>query len=191
MSNNKKLFLYQIISLILSSILGILFHFTYNLSGNNKIIALFSAVNESTWEHLKLIFFPMLIPTILGYIFLKDNFSNFLCVRTIAIISAMLFTIIFFYTYTGILGKNIAFVDISSFFISILIGEYITDLLINNKIKCNKTIAIAFLFFILILFVIFTFNPPKIQLFKDPITSSYGIFKLFFYICENFGSSIF
>ena len=175
MNSKKRLFVYQIISLILSSVLGVLFHYTYELSGNNKFVALFSAINESTWEHLKLIFFPMIITTFLGYIFLKNEFDNFLCARTIAIIIAMLFTVVFFYTYTGILGKNIAFIDISSFFISILIGEYITDLLINNKVKCNKNIAIIFLLGIAIMFVLFTFRPPQIQLFKDPINSSYGI----------------
>ena len=47
------------------SVLGVLLHFTYEWSGDNPIVALFSAVNESTWEHLKLLFFPMLLLTII------------------------------------------------------------------------------------------------------------------------------
>lgn len=43
---------------IFISILGVLLHFTYEWSGDNPAVGLFSAVNESTWEHLKLIFFP-------------------------------------------------------------------------------------------------------------------------------------
>ena len=45
---------------IFISVLGVLLHFTYEWSGNNPIVGLFSATNESTWEHLKLLFFPML-----------------------------------------------------------------------------------------------------------------------------------
>ena len=87
----------------------------------------------------------------------------------------MIFTIVFFYTYTGMLGRNIAFVDISSFFISILIGEYVTYKLVKSDFKCNKTISTVILFFLFILFAIFTFNPPNIGLFEDPITGTYGI----------------
>ena len=60
----KKIIRFQIFSVIFTWILGTILHFLYEWSGDNKIIASFSAVNESTWEHLKLVFFPMLITTI-------------------------------------------------------------------------------------------------------------------------------
>ena len=40
---------------IFISVLGVLLHFTYEWSGDNAVVGLFSAVNESTWEHLKLL----------------------------------------------------------------------------------------------------------------------------------------
>ena len=60
---------WQIMTAIIGIILGTIFHFTYEWSGKKVIIGLFSAVNESTWEHLKLLFFPMLITTFIGYFF--------------------------------------------------------------------------------------------------------------------------
>ena len=87
----------------------------------------------------------------------------------------MLFMIIFFYTYTGILGKNIAFINIISFFISVIIGEFISYVLIVNKFKCNKLISIIILIIITLLFIIFTFDTPQIGIFKDPIYGTYGI----------------
>ena len=54
-----KIKTWQIITVIICLILGTLLHFTYEWSGENPIIALFSAVNESIWEHLKLAFYPM------------------------------------------------------------------------------------------------------------------------------------
>lgn len=166
---------YQIFSIIFTFILGSLLHFTYDLSGRNTIVGLFSSVNESTWEHLKLLFFPMLLTTIIGYFYLDKKVKNFICSKTIGIIISMLFTVIFFYTYTGILGKNIAIIDIASFFIATILGEFIAYILIINRFKCNSRTSIIILSILLVCFVVFTFYTPKIGLFKDPITNKFGI----------------
>lgn len=164
----KSLRNYQIFSVLFTFILGTLLHFTYKWSGQNQIVAIFSSINESTWEHLKLLFFPMLITTILGFFLFKKKYSNFLCSKTLGIIIAMLFTVIFFYTYTGILGKNIAFIDIALFFVATVLGELCSYLLIINHFKCNNIIAIIVIIILLVFFIIFTFYPPDIGLFKDP-----------------------
>ena len=171
---NKKVRIYQIFSIILIWVLGTLFHFTYQLSGENKIVAIFSPINESTWEHLKLIFFPMLLTIIIGYFWIRKDAPNFLCSKTIGTLISMAFTVVFFYTYTGILGKNIAIIDISSFFISTALGEFIAYILIINNFKCNNKIAITILITIFICFIAFNYVPPRIGLFKDPITGRYG-----------------
>ena len=175
MMSKTKIRNYQIFSIIFTFILGTLLHFTYDLSGQNAFVGLFSAVNESTWEHLKLLFFPMLLTTIIGYFYLDKKVKNFICSKTIGIIISMLFTVIFFYTYTGILGKNIAIIDIASFFIATILGEFITYILIINNFKCNNKTAIIVLVILLICFIVFTFYAPKIGLFKDPITNKFGI----------------
>ena len=175
--NIKNIRNYQIFSIIFTFILGTLLHFTYKLSGNNGLVAIFSAINESVWEHLKLLFFPMLLTTIIGYFYFGKRLSNFLCSKTIGIVVAMMFTVIFFYTYTGILGTNIAIIDIASFFIATIIGEVTSYLLIINKFNCNNKIAIPILVIIFISFVVFTFKTPQIGIFKDPITGQYGIIK--------------
>lgn len=172
--DKSKFLKFQFFSAIFAIVLGTILHFTYEWSNQNSLIAAFSSVNESTWEHLKLAFFPMLISTIIGFfIFRKD--TNFLCSKAIGIITAISFITIFFYTYTGILGRNIAFIDISSFVIAIILGEYISYNKINSHFKCNNKIAIIVLAFLLFCFIFFTYNPPKIQLFQDPITGLYGI----------------
>ena len=165
---------YQIFSIIFTFILGILLHFTYDLSGNNPIIAIFSSINESVWEHLKLLFFPMTLTLIIGYFYFGKSIPNFICSKTLGIIFSIIFTIIFFYTYTGILGKKIAFIDILSFFIATILGELLSYILIINNFKCNKHISIFVLIILFFCFIIFTFNPLKIGLFKDPITSQFG-----------------
>ena len=168
---------YQIFSTIFVCILGTLLHFTYKFFGRNIFIASFSAVNESVWEHLKLLFFPMLITTIIGYFYIGKNEPNFLCSKTLGILTAMSFIIIFFYTYTGIIGKSIIFIDITSFFVAVILGEYLSYRLITSNFMCNNIIAISILIIILICFIVFTFFTPNIGIFKDPVTNEYGIIK--------------
>ena len=180
MTDKKVIAKFQIFSVIFTMILGTLLHFTYEWSNNSLLIASFSAVNESTWEHLKLVFFPMLITTIVGFLVIGKDNKKFWCAKTIGIILAMSFIIVFFYTYTGIIGTNFAILDIGSFFVAVILGEYVAYKIMTNdeyKLKCNKRIAVIGLICILLCFIIFTYLPPHIGLFKDPISNGYGIQK--------------
>ena len=175
MKNKNSIKKFQIFSAIFTMILGTLLHFTYEWSNCNLLVASFSAVNESTWEHLKLLFFPMLLTTILGYFYIGKNTLNYICAKTIGILSAICFTTIFFYTYTGIIGTNFSFLDIGSFFMAVILGEYIAYKILLSNFLCNKKIAIIVLSILLICFVLFTYITPQIGIFKDPVTNSFGI----------------
>lgn len=158
-------------------IVGTFLHFTYEFSNYNNLIGIFSPVNESVWEHLKLLFSPTLLTIFISYIIIKNNYPNYLYVKSKGLFIALCFIIIFFYTYTGILGKNILLVDITSFFIAVLILEIYTLKKALSNAKYFNFRAIAFLTILLIAFLIFTFNPPKIGLFKYPLTNNFGIQK--------------
>lgn len=165
---------FEIISTIFIIILGTLLHFTYNWSNNNSIVGLYSPINESIWEHLKLIFYPMLIITIIGNILYKKSIPNYVCIKTKTIILSILFIVISFYTYSGIIGTNYGVINILLFIISIIIGQLYAYKLIKNNYKCNTKYSILILLLLFDCFVIFTFYPPHINLFKDPITNTYG-----------------
>ena len=160
---------YIIYSTLFIMILGTLLHFTYDWSNQNPIVASFSAINESTWEHLKLVFFPMLLTTIVGYFLFGKNVQNFLCANILGIITAISFIVIFFYTYTGIIGTNFAILDIGSFFVSILLGEFVIYKVLNSNLKCNKYLAITAFILLLFCFIFFSYFPPKLGLFEDPL----------------------
>lgn len=171
---------FEILSTIFIIILGVILHFTYEWSNNNYFVGTFSAVNESTWEHLKLVFFPMLITTILGYFIFSKDFKNYLCAKTQGILFAMSFTVIFFYTYTGIIGTNFAILDIGSFFVAVILGQFHAYKIIKNGISCNNKISFIILIILLFCFVTFTFYPPEIGLFEDVTTvwDNMGIMEL-------------
>lgn len=175
MPKKNKILIIEIVSTIFIIILGILLHFTFEWSNNNLLVGTFSPINESIWEHLKLIFFPSLITTIIVYFYEGKNIANYLCAKVVGIIFAIFFTITFFYTYTGIIGTNFAIVDISSFFIAVVLEQYISYKKIQSKFSCNKIKVITILIIMYLCFLIFTFIPPNIGLFKDPITGMFGI----------------
>ncbi|WP_286082764.1 DUF6512 family protein, partial [Parablautia intestinalis] len=61
LSSMKSLKQYTAIGIIFVLLAGTLAHFVYDWSGNHAVIGLFTPVNESIWEHMKLLFFPMLL----------------------------------------------------------------------------------------------------------------------------------
>lgn len=165
---------FEIINTIFIMIFGTLLHFTFEWSNKNSLVAIFSPVNESIWEHLKLLFFPMILSTIIGYFYKGKNIHKYLCAKIIGIISAIIYIIIFFYTYTGIIGTNFAIVDIRSFFIAVLLGQYISYKKMETEIHCSNIVGITILLILCWCFLIFTFFPPHIGIFKDPITGTFG-----------------
>jgi len=173
----NKILKFTIFSGIFVMILGTLLHFTYELSGNNTFVAAFSAVNESTWEHLKLLFYPMFLTTIIGYFYLGKTSPNFLCARLLGILTAILFTIVFFYTYTGVIGTNFAFIDISIFFVAVILGELVSYKILSSNFTCNVGIAFCCILILLACFITFTYFTPEIGLFRDPVTGLFGIIK--------------
>lgn len=171
----KKLKYAELIGIVFTIIVGCLLHFAFEWSGNNQFVALFSAVNESTWEHLKLLFFPYLIYAILEYIYIGKEYPNFVTAKCIGVICGLVLIPILFYAYTYILGTNYFILDISIFIIAVIVSYIVSyNILLNTDFKLNIICALI-LIFITIAFFIFTFNPPMCFIFLDPITNSYGI----------------
>jgi len=171
---NNKLLKFEIISTIFILLAGTLLHFTYEWSHNNILVGIFSAVNESVWEHIKILFIPTVITILVGSYYFK-NIPNYLCSKTKGLLISMSFIVIFYYTYSGIIGTHYPVVDILSFIVAIIIGLIYTIRQINNENKCNNKQSIITLVALLCLFIIFTFNPPHLNIFKDPKTNNYGI----------------
>ncbi len=174
---NNKLFKNSVIGFVFVSVLGTLGHFLYKWSGYNLLIGLFFPVNESVWEHLKLLFFPYLIWTIIQY-FLQDKKCEIIIAKSIGAIAGMLSIVMFFYTYTGISGKTIDILNVISFFIGVIIAFAVDYLIIKfKKLNNPKLSIVGIIIFIIIcaMFVTFTVVPPLIPLFKDPQTATYGI----------------
>ncbi|MDF2880331.1 MAG: hypothetical protein K0R54_888 [Clostridiaceae bacterium] len=101
-----KIFLWESFGVIFISSIGAILHFTYECSHEYKPLPLISAVNESTWEHLKIAFWPTLIYSILEYIPLSKITNNFIISKAACMIVIPISIIILFYSYTKVLGRN-------------------------------------------------------------------------------------
>lgn len=156
-------------------------HFVYEWTGKNIVAGLFAPVNESPWEHLKLTFWPVLIWWLVGYLAImrKKEYGFPRAALTCAVteLFSVVFTLAFFYTYTGALGAESLLVDIIGLFFGLFLGI----LLARHIYKHTKPgMFAAFVCVVVILvmaaaFLWFTFETPHLPVFKDPPTGTYGI----------------
>lgn len=163
---------------VFTIIFGTLLHFVFQWSRNNPIVGIVGAVNESTWEHLKLLFFPMLFYTIFEYFAYGKDTDNFIPARAVSILAGMFIIVSSFYTYTGILGKNLLPLDIGTFILG-TVGTYIIGykIMLSNALSSKKMnfAGIVILILLIFSFAVFTFSPPEIGLFLDPATGKYAL----------------
>jgi hypothetical protein len=163
---------YNLLAFIFIGTLGAISHFVYEWSGNNKIIGYFFATNESTWEHLKLLFFPTLIYSFLEYFFVKKEIKNYIPAVVFSVIIGMLSIVVLFYTYKGVLGYNVDFMNILIYYLGLLISLIIKNKIIDSEILSGKNFTIVFLslaFLIAVAFFRFTYFPPQLNIFKPPV----------------------
>lgn len=165
----KRLKRYTVAGILFVLITGTISHFIYKWSGNNPIAGIFFPVNESTWEHMKLCFFPMLLYSIFMNRQLRHDYP---CVTHALLSGVLLGTLlipVLFYTYSGILGYHSLPLDIATFVLSVLISFFAVYRL---SLSCGADSAgfLLKLFTILLLlgFLLFTFYPPQIGIFNDP-----------------------
>lgn len=161
----------NVIAFFIISIIGTLSHFVYEWTGKPYLIGLFFPVNESTWEHLKLLFFPSLIYFAVVYFTLKEKPKNYISATAISIIAGMVSIVVMFYTYQGVLGRNIDFLNILIYFLGVAVTIYIMQRILKTQSFSSGTANIISLFFLLltaILFVSFSFNPPSLGIFLPP-----------------------
>ena len=167
---------WQFVGFIGVSLGGTLLHFLYDWSGESVLMAPFSGVNESTWEHMKLLFFPLFLFALIQRHFFKEC-EEFWCIKLVGTVAGLVTIPMLFYTYNGMFGRSPDWINISIFFVAVAVSFWLeAQLLKKDCIDCKRPyLAFAVICLIGVLFVIFTFAPPQLPLFQDPLTGTYGI----------------
>lgn len=166
----------ELIGFFFILIMGTLSHFFYEWSGHKKIFAIFFAVNESTWEHIKLALGPTFLWMLIETPFLELN-NNFLLSKLVCLLTIIIFIPVFYYTYRAIFKKNIFLLNILEFILAIALGQTLSYIVYNSPVVSPIICYISFLLIniILILYLTCTYYPPRNFLFQDPINKKYGV----------------
>lgn len=176
---NRRILIIEAITAIVAIGLGFLFHFTFEFLNSSKVAAPFFPVNESVWEHLKLIFYPLILTALGEYFLLNKPYKSFIAVKTAGIWLAIIFTVFVYYIFYGIAGikENMA-VTLTIYILSFALEVYFVTKYLPRPVwagKNRRNIAIFVLVMTALLFGIFTFAPPHIQLFFDPMHKTYSL----------------
>ncbi len=159
---------YTIIGIIFVLVLGTLSHFLYDWTGNNHIAGYFMPINESVWEHMKMIFFPMLFYSLFIIFKLKKTYPYIASSFCFGILTGTALIPVLFYAYTALLGKDYLIIDIGIFILSVIIAFCFSyKLTLSCKLESCTFLLCYVACLIFISFVLFTYHPPKAGLFSD------------------------
>ena len=154
------------------TLLGTLLHFLHDWTG---AFAIFSGVNESTWEHMKLLFWPLLLFAIFQRFFFREE--NYWHIKLVATVLGLTLIPVLFYTYNGMFGKSPDWVNIAIFYVAAG-GAFLFEWWAFRKNLLqwkHPQLALGVILLLGALFMVFTFATPKIPLFQDPVTGEFGI----------------
>ena len=154
-----------IIGAVVTIVLGILSHFVYDWTGQNFCVGLFFPINESTWEHMKLVYFPMLLVTLTAGRFLEKRYPCIYDAMFLGTFAGLFLLPVLFYTYSGILGFRVDWINIAIYIISILASYLVVYLVASDGKERNSKLIRYIYYAFLLAFMIFTVYPPGIGLF--------------------------
>lgn len=164
-----KLETYTLIGILVLFVVGSLFHFLYSLTGECFIVGLFVPINESIFEHTKMVVLPIFIWWSIFYLFRKkDLFVNaWFTSALIAMISAIIAIPMLFYFYSQAFGIESLVIDILILLVSLAIGQILGLHYYRHGKGIEYHFAIVLMIVIIILFAFFTINPPAFPIFNS------------------------
>ena len=157
---------------------GASLHFLFEWSGYSRPVALIAAVNESTWEHFKIAFWPTFIWALIEYPFQKDQTRNFIVAKAAGLLTMPLVIAAFFYAYTAITGEHYLLADIIIFILAVISAQLVSmRLMIQDSFEAAglRRLAIAGILVMVIAFSTLSYYPMKNFLFAHPESGEYGI----------------
>lgn len=159
------------LAFIIIGTVGTLWHFVYNWSGESPIVGAIAPVNESVWEHLKLLFFPALFYFAVEFFLCRERYENLIPAGVIGIFAGMLTITAFFYTYTGVLGFDLPSLDIFSYFLGLGVTLFVKSRILRKKSFSSKTakyLSLILTAVTAVLFGVWSFYPPRLGIFIPP-----------------------
>ena len=150
----------KIINVVFLFLLSYLWHFMYDLLPNN-FFALFFPVNESIWEHMKIIYYCLLLSSVLEFILyhkFKIKINNFYISSMVKSLLGVIMYLIIFIPIYKIIGESM-FVSISLMLIVYALMELISLKILQSEELNINILPVIIIALGMILFIILTFYP--------------------------------
>ncbi len=157
---------------------GSLLHFLFDWTKHNRFMAIFCAVNESYWEHIKIAIWPVMLVQVALFALGGHQYPAFIPAATIALYSIPISMVGMVFAYKALTKRNILWIDIPLFFVTIAIAQYLFVLVLEQLSATLATVLVAVFFLVglVVAFGLFTLRPPKEpDPFVDPINQKYGL----------------
>ena len=165
----------KFIGIFVIFVLSFISHFMYSCFPNS-IFSISFPVNESIWEHMKLLATPVLIFSIFEYIIYRNKniyYNNFLLSYGISIVLGIIIYLILYLPIDYLFGHNLL-VAVILLFITFIIIQIISYYIMNyREIRYSNVIGIGIIISIYIVFWYFTYNPIEINLIYDTMKKVY------------------
>lgn len=143
----------ELLGFVFAIMVGTVGHFLYEKSNYNKVIGFLFSKNESTWEHMKLGITPIILWTIVELF--TYNFNNLFFAKFVSIIAFSLSLYILYYGYKKIVKRNILFLDILVFYISLFLATVVS---INILMNMGYGVLLNFLGLVGIIFIFYLYK---------------------------------
>ena len=155
---------------------GSLLHFTFEWSQGSLLVGLFSAVNESVWEHLKLLFVPATVWAAFRYRWRVGEWVGASAIEGPALLSGLFLISGGYYLYRLLLPN--AFVLDLLLFVGAAACTHFGSLLARRFVSDRQAWQLSAALIMLVVFGAFalaTLMPPHLPIFEDPRTGAYGV----------------
>lgn len=165
----------ELIGFFFITVFGCLGHFIFEWSGHRKWAGIFFAVNESTWEHIKLTIYPSFIWMFVE-IAVRGCSTSLVVAQFASMLTMMLLVPGLFYGYTAITKKNWLITDIIVFLLAVAAGMVVFHRVADTPAMPGvlAVISAVGIALILVMYFRFSYHPPHNFLFRDPINNGFG-----------------
>lgn len=172
-ASTRRVLAWETATALVVFLVGGFLHFLFELSGFNPVVAPFASVNESTWEHLKLFYWPAVVMAVIQHAYLRHGVRNFWAAKGVSVLLTAVYVVVLFYAYVGIVlpieGKGTLAGTLVTAAIAIVCAQYASFRLLTTQDRGRRAriLGIAILVAFGIAYAVFTFAPPRIFLFEN------------------------
>lgn len=156
-------------------LVGSIFHYLYQISGKAPFVAFLAPINESVWEHTKMVVLPLILWWSLFYLNQKEQLSLDADAWFSALLVSLLVSILsipfLYYFYTEAFGVSLLWVDILILLLALALGQLLGLFVLRHPFGLDSKQAIGMILLILVFYCIATLHPPKYPMFQSKVES--------------------